>query len=85
MPAAALRATSLSSLSGPLAQRKDSPNTKYRSRSALLQERASKLVSGGGELTARVEPRADLMRVTLRQPSCGGKPANGFSAGSRPA
>jgi len=35
---------------------KDSPNTKYRSRSALLQERASKLVSGGGELTTRVEP-----------------------------
>jgi hypothetical protein len=34
----------------------DSPNTKYRSRSALLQERASKLVSGGGELTTRVEP-----------------------------
>jgi hypothetical protein len=35
---------------------KDSPNTKYRSRSALLQERMSKLVSSGGELTARVEP-----------------------------
>jgi hypothetical protein len=35
---------------------KDSPNTKYRSRSALLQERASKLVSGSGELTTRVEP-----------------------------
>ena len=35
---------------------KGSPNTKYRSRSALLQERASKLVSGGGELTTRVEP-----------------------------
>jgi len=35
---------------------KDSPNTKYRSRSALLQERASKLFSGGGELTTRVEP-----------------------------
>jgi hypothetical protein len=34
----------------------DSPNTKYRSRSALLQERASKLVSGSGELTTRVEP-----------------------------
>src|SRR5258708_21621032 len=33
-----------------------SPNTKYRSRSALLQERASKLVSGGGDLTTRVEP-----------------------------
>jgi serine/threonine protein kinase len=37
-------------------ERKDSPNTKYRSRSALLQERASKLVSGSGELTTRVEP-----------------------------
>jgi hypothetical protein len=37
-------------------ERKDSPNTKYRSRSALLQERASKLVSGNGELTTRVEP-----------------------------
>ena len=35
---------------------KGSPNTKYRSRSALLEERASKLVSGGGELTTRVEP-----------------------------
>jgi hypothetical protein len=35
---------------------KDSPNTKYRSRSALLQERASKLISGGGEPTTRVEP-----------------------------
>ena len=35
---------------------KDSPNPKYRSRSALLQERASKLVSDGGELTTRVEP-----------------------------
>jgi hypothetical protein len=35
---------------------KGSPNTKYRSRSALLQERASKLVSGDGELTTRVEP-----------------------------
>ena len=35
---------------------KDSPNTKYRSRPALLPERASKLVSGGGELTTRVEP-----------------------------
>jgi hypothetical protein len=37
---------------------KGSPNTntKYRSRSALLQERASKLVSGSGELTTRVEP-----------------------------
>jgi hypothetical protein len=35
---------------------KDSPNTKYRSRSALLQERASKLVSGSGEPTTRVEP-----------------------------
>jgi hypothetical protein len=35
---------------------KGSPNTKYRSRSALLQERASKLVSGGGELTTHVEP-----------------------------
>jgi hypothetical protein len=35
---------------------RDSPSTKYRSRSALLQERASKLVSGGGELTTRVEP-----------------------------
>ena len=35
---------------------RDSPNTKYRSCSALLQERASKLVSGGGELTTRVEP-----------------------------
>jgi len=34
----------------------DSPNTKYRSRSALLQERASKLISGAGELTTRVEP-----------------------------
>ena len=39
-----------------LREGKDSPNTKYRSRSALLQERASKLVSGGRELTARVEP-----------------------------
>jgi hypothetical protein len=39
-----------------LREGKDSPNTKYRSRSALLQERASKLVSGGGELTTRVEP-----------------------------
>ena len=37
-------------------ERKDSPNTKYRSRSALLQERASKLAPGGGELTTRVEP-----------------------------
>jgi hypothetical protein len=37
-------------------ERKGSPNTKYRSRSALLQERAGKLVSGGGELTTRVEP-----------------------------
>ena len=36
----------------------NSPNTKYRSRSALLQERASKLVSGSGELTTRVEPAA---------------------------
>jgi len=35
---------------------KDSPNTKYRTRSALLQERASKLVSGGGKLTTGVEP-----------------------------
>jgi hypothetical protein len=35
---------------------KDSPNTKYRSRSALLQERASKLLSGSGEMTTRVEP-----------------------------
>jgi hypothetical protein len=35
---------------------KDSPNAKYRSCSALLQERASKLVSGSGELTTRVEP-----------------------------
>jgi hypothetical protein len=35
---------------------KDSPNTKYRSRSALLQERARKLVSDSGELTTRVEP-----------------------------
>jgi hypothetical protein len=35
---------------------KGSPNTKYRSRSALLQERVGKLVSGGGELTTRVEP-----------------------------
>src|ERR1700756_2938436 len=35
---------------------RDSPNTKYRSRSALLQERASKLVSGGGESAAGVEP-----------------------------
>jgi hypothetical protein len=35
---------------------KHSPNAKYRSRSALLQERASKLVSGSGELTTRVEP-----------------------------
>jgi hypothetical protein len=35
---------------------KDSPNKKYRSRSALLQERASKLVSGSGELTTRVDP-----------------------------
>ena len=35
---------------------KGSPDTKYRSRSALLQERASKLVSGGGEQTTRVEP-----------------------------
>jgi hypothetical protein len=34
----------------------DSPNTKYRSRSGLLQERASKLVSGSGELTTRIEP-----------------------------
>ena len=34
----------------------DLPNTKYRSRSALLQERASKLASSGGELTTRVEP-----------------------------
>jgi hypothetical protein len=36
-------------------ERKDSPNTKYRSRSALLPERASKLVSGSGE-TTRIEP-----------------------------
>jgi len=35
---------------------KDSPNTKYRSRSALLQERASKLVCGAGELITCVEP-----------------------------
>jgi hypothetical protein len=35
---------------------KDSPNTKYRSRSALLVERASKLVSGSRELTTGVEP-----------------------------
>jgi hypothetical protein len=35
---------------------KGSPGTKYRSRSALLQERASKLVSGSGELTTRIEP-----------------------------
>jgi hypothetical protein len=34
----------------------DSPNTKYRSRSALLQERVSKLVAGSGELATRVEP-----------------------------
>jgi hypothetical protein len=44
------------SLLPALVEGKDSPNTKYRSRSALLQERASKLVSGGGELTTRVEP-----------------------------
>jgi hypothetical protein len=31
-------------------------NAKYRSRSALLHERASKLVSGSGELTTGVEP-----------------------------
>jgi hypothetical protein len=31
-------------------------NTKYRSRSALLQERVGKLFSGAGELTVRVEP-----------------------------
>ncbi len=31
-------------------------NTKYCSRSALLQERASKLVSGGCKLTTCVEP-----------------------------
>jgi hypothetical protein len=37
-------------------ERKDLPNTKYRSLSALLQERASKLVSGSGEMTTRVEP-----------------------------
>jgi hypothetical protein len=35
---------------------KGSPNAKYRSRSVLLQERASKLVSGIGEPTTRVEP-----------------------------
>ena len=35
---------------------KASPNTKYRSCSALFQKRAGKLVSGGGELTTRVEP-----------------------------
>jgi hypothetical protein len=34
----------------------DSPNTKYRSRSALLQERVSKPVAGSGELATRVEP-----------------------------
>ena len=28
----------------------------YRSRSVLLQERTSKLVSGGGELTICIEP-----------------------------
>jgi hypothetical protein len=35
---------------------KDSPDTKYRSRSVLLQQRAGKLVSGGGELATRIEP-----------------------------
>src|SRR6267142_5351641 len=37
--------------------RKNSPNTKYRSRSALLQERASKLVSGGedGSILSRLK------------------------------
>jgi hypothetical protein len=39
-----------------LVEGKHSPNTKYRSRSALLQERASKLISGSGELTTRSEP-----------------------------
>jgi FKBP-type peptidyl-prolyl cis-trans isomerase 2 len=39
-------------------QGKNSPtaNAKYRSRSALLHERTSKLVSGSGELTTGVEP-----------------------------
>jgi hypothetical protein len=37
-------------------ERNDLPNAKYRSRSALLQERASKLITGGGELTPRIEP-----------------------------
>lgn len=41
----------------PTARLQASPlNTKYCSRSALLQERASKLVAGGGELTIRVDP-----------------------------
>jgi hypothetical protein len=49
-------------LAGPTPNRqlkreaKGLPNTKYRSRSALLQERASKVVSGSGQLTTRVEP-----------------------------
>jgi hypothetical protein len=37
-------------------QDNDSPNAKYRSRSALLHERSSKLVSRSGKLTTRVEP-----------------------------
>jgi hypothetical protein len=33
-----------------------SPNPKYRSRSTLLQQRASKLISGGGQPATCVEP-----------------------------
>jgi len=59
----------------------NSLNAKYRSRSALLQKRASKLVSGGGELAIRVDPAmirceaCHIVRIAAaRQHS--GKPQN---------